>query len=366
MKTRPFIPTPKVKSYQGRSVLEVDCRRWETIMRRIGQPLRRRYELADRNEADRYCSDLIVQNATGLRSAPEAAEVRQLFDHFLDGVKAERSIHTAHSYGTALRRFTSFLDELGISSTADVSPGLVQRYRAHLFRDVSPGSANVYMVALHRAFSWAEGEYLSFNPVKGLVPKVQKNRRRSLTDDERAAVLECSSAKKDWWLLMLMTGLRGVEVRRLSVEDVVLQSPAPHLVVDGKGHRERIVPLVGEAISVAQRLVDGAEGGVLFPFCGSTLRKWWVAERKRLKLSREVTLHCFRHDFATFLCNETQMPNTEVRDVMGHSSLRITERYMHPDRRQLKAGMELRSAQIGINAVSMEAPERKLRVTEGT
>ncbi len=60
--------------------------------------------------------------------------------------------------------------------------------------------------------------------------------------------------------------------------------------------------------------------------------------RGQAPINAEITPHCFRHDFATFLCNETEMPLTEVRDVMGHSSIKITERYLHPDRAQPRAG----------------------------
>ena len=47
----------------------------------------------------------------------------------------------------------------------------------------------------------------------------------------------------------------------------------------------------------------------------------WRKERKRLSLSSEITLHTFRHDFATYVANLPGVPITEVRDVLGHASV---------------------------------------------
>ena len=92
MKTPPFMPAPKPARYQGRAVIEVDCRRWATIMRRIGRPLRRRYDPAQRNEADLYCAELIVQNATLLNLL--GLDVVLMHD-FQDGIDRRLGIATA-------------------------------------------------------------------------------------------------------------------------------------------------------------------------------------------------------------------------------------------------------------------------------
>ena len=42
--------------------------------------------------------------------------------------------------------------------------------------------------------------------------------------------------------LMLCMGLRRVEVIRLRVEDIHADAPRPHIIVDGKGHKHRMVP----------------------------------------------------------------------------------------------------------------------------
>ena len=72
----------------------------------------------------------------------------------------------------------------------------------------------------------------------------------------------------------------------------------------------------------------------------------WRKERKRLSLSSEITLHTFRHDFATYVANLPGVPITEVRDVLGHASVVVTEIYVHKDERKLRLGMAQRSAEL--------------------
>ncbi len=359
-KIPPFRPTPTPGTYKGQPCIEVNCRRWKTIMRRLRQPQRRRFALGQENEASEYCADLIVQHATGRRSAREAVVVRQLFSAFLETVKAEKADDTYRSYRNSLRRFERYLDDYGVKSTADVSPALLKRYRAYLFTEIAPGSVVRYMAILHAAFEWASGDYLEFNPVAGLVPRAPDQRRRALTDDERDQIIaDCDSRARPLWLFMLSTGLRTVEVVRMEPRDAVFDgSPTPFVRVHGKGGKERTVPMLEGVPELAEGLLAIAPGGnLVLPWGRHRIWELWKADRGKLKLSEEITPHCFRHDFATFLCNETEMPLTEVRDVMGHSSIKITERYLHPDRAQLRSGLALRARQIGIPRVSEKDSE---------
>ena len=65
-----------------------------------------------------------------------------------------------------------------------------------------------------------------------------------------------------------------------------------------------------------------------------------------------------QHDFATYLVNETGIPLTEARDVLGHASVVQTEVYVHKDESKLRAGMSMRasaiSQQLGTKVVHAE------------
>ena len=195
------------------------------------------------------------------------------------------------------------------------------------------------------------------NPAKGMSPPHPKSERRALTDEEREVILtQTSPGLRDMWVAYLLTGLRRAELATLPPEAVELDTPAPYLTVTGKGGKVRTVPIDGEhAVAVFRRLVAAAhERGsrTLSPYTPGSLAAKWAEERTRLEISPEVTLHTFRHDFATYLANLPGVPITEVRDILGHSSVVVTEIYVHPDRRAQRKGVGQRSAQLAPAASS--------------
>ena len=54
----------------------------------------------------------------------------------------------------------------------------------------------------------------------------------------------------------------------------------------------------------------------------------------------------FRHGFATYVANLPGVPITELRDVLGHASIVVTEIYVHKDEQKLRLGMAQRSAEL--------------------
>ena len=104
------------------------------------------------------------------------------------------------------------------------------------------------------------------------------------------------------------------------------------------------------------------------PFGQAAVAKAWRKERERLGLPSDITLHSFRHDFATYVANLPGVPITEVRDVLGHGSVVVTEIYVHKDERKLRLGMAQRSAELSsqTHAGGTElAPETERAFSDG-
>ena len=157
--------------------------------------------------------------------------------------------------------------------------------------------------------------------------------------------------------------LRRGEFACLSVKDVVIESPAPFLKVLGKGRKRRDVPLTSAAVDIARQLVADAkaEGRERVLPCGyGAIGVRWTAERDRLMLPTDLTLHSFRHSFATALVNRTPTSLTEASRVLGHSSVVQTEHYVHKDEAQLRRGMAMLDAELGPgNAVETDEGNRE-------
>lgn len=135
--------------------------------------------------------------------------------------------------------------------------------------------------------------------------------------------------------LMLHTGLRVGEVINLRLADLFLhENRKPHLRVNGKGQRERVVYL---SVAVAQLLNEYLLGRS--PQSGKRVflnrrGKPITITGIQLQLAKYchqantwVTCHQLRHTFACRMI-AAGVPVTSVQKMLGHASLRMTQLYV--------------------------------------
>ena len=103
---------------------------------------------------------------------------------------------------------------------------------------------------------------------------------------------------------------------------------------------EGTAPTPRFAREAVEHFLGQDNGEKLLPFSYRQIYTRWRAERKRLNLAKDLTVHSFRHSFTSWLANRTGTPLTEVQRVAGHSSVAITQIYVHPDESMLRAGMQ--------------------------
>ena len=126
----------------------------------------------------------------------------------------------------------------------------------------------------------------------------------------------------------------------LSVGDVRFDSRKAILRVNGKGRKLRLVPLTGAAKDAIRAYRDDALKGqpVDAPFFTShrqTPRRLTVPAidyilRQNCALPGidRINAHALRHTAASHAI-EGGMPLHRVRDLLGHSSVLVTSRYLH-------------------------------------
>jgi len=135
--------------------------------------------------------------------------------------------------------------------------------------------------------------------------------------------------------LMLHAGLRVGEVINLRVGDVYLcENRSPHLRVNGKGQRERIVYLSAMALKLLEEYLASRshidEERVFLNRRGKPITTTGI----QLQLAKYchqagiwVTCHQLRHSFACFMI-AAEVPVTSVQKMLGHVSLRTTQLYV--------------------------------------
>ena len=168
-------------------------------------------------------------------------------------------------------------------------------------------------------------------------------------DIERAPWID----RRDTAVLLLLygAGLRIGEALALTKGTVegLLASGRDTLDITGKGNKERLVPLLPQALEALAAYRDacplmaalgpkeafflGARGGPLDP---AIVQKRVREIRHALGLPDSVTPHALRHSFATHLLGAGGDLRT-IQELLGHASLSTTQRYTDVDAARLSA-----------------------------
>jgi len=183
------------------------------------------------------------------------------------------------------------------------------------------------------------------NPVTlaGLIP-TESMRERILTFAEEQKLLENSPPYlKDIIKIALNTGMRQGEILSLlwdwvDLENNIILLPQTHT----KSKKQRLIPINSVVRSILlERKIKWAVSEFVFPN-SSDYSKHLKEVKKSFKTACRLsgitglTFHDLRHTCATRLV-EANVPLHAVTKLLGHSSVKVTERYSHPDESVNKA-----------------------------
>ena len=134
------------------------------------------------------------------------------------------------------------------------------------------------------------------------------------------------------------TGARVYEISNIRADCVDLESGSVRIM--GKGGRERYIQIVDEDVlgilrqyySKNKEMIK--KSGYFFinqlgrRFSEQSVRNMLKKYTKHAGLDRNITPHMFRHSFATYLIEEG-VDISYVQHILGHSSIRTTQIYIH-------------------------------------
>ena len=177
------------------------------------------------------------------------------------------------------------------------------------------------------------------------VPSYTQMRRLLEAPDTRTDV-----GTRDRAILEILygSGLRRAEVVGLDVSDVDL-AEATAFIKDGKGKKDRVVPLTQQAVrwivaylsrrppSRTPRLFLDARG--TRPLRGERLRACLKSLFRQAGLHEEMTVHAIRHACALHLL-EGGADLISIRNLLGHASVETTSIYLKLTTAHLKRELE--------------------------
>lgn len=284
---------------------------------------------------------------------------------FTDRLAKQRqaSPHTIASYRDTLRLLLGFIhDQTGKNPAVldwdDLDAVTVSAFLDHLQADRhnSPRSRNLRLTAIRSLYTYAALRHpehaLLIQRVLAIPQKrFDKATISFLTPSEVDALIDAPDrqrwdGRRDRALLLLavQTGLRISELTGLNCGDAILGTGA-HVRCEGKGRRERAVPLTGPTEAVLNVWLQergGQTDDPLFPTrTGRRLSRDAVerlvtrhaatAARHHPTLqTKHVHPHVLRHTCAMNLLR-SRVDATVIALWLGHADVRSTQAYMHAD-----------------------------------
>ena len=250
---------------------------------------------------------------------------------------------TVQYYTSCLTIFARFVGA-GLDME-EISLDLLKRYYLHLTsRRLTTTSVQTYIRAVRAFLTWCYCEEIIQTDLskKFRLPKAKRKTIDVLTDDEVHRLFGCFNLRYTIPLrnacictLMLDCGLRLHEVVTLSVDRLHIADG--YAIVDGKGNKQRIVPLGYYTRKLllrylARRPVSVQHTAVflqrdLSPVTDNTVQLLFRRLKRRSGIPR-LRAHLLRHTFATsFLQNGGDIYT--LQQILGHTSLEMVKRYVH-------------------------------------
>lgn len=221
-----------------------------------------------------------------------------------------------------------------------------------------------------------QSRLIPYDPAELLeLPTVKQGRRRSITEEERAAILAVAERHRAglWILTLLYTGMRPGETAALTWSDVDFDHNEIHVhAAKESGNRTIKGPKTDSGVrdipihaALLPRLLAarGKPFSPVFPTKAGTIqsessmRRMWNSFRTELDLqlgaktkdgkivesvvADDLTPYCLRHTFCTDL-QRAGVPINNAKELMGHADIQTTANiYTHRDNTTLHSSIAL-------------------------
>jgi len=299
-----------------------------------------------------------------------------LFNEYKDYLENEdRSKLTVIGYTTDMRLFMAWFEKQNSESFTleNITPTDVRAYRQYLqtTQGLKASTVNRKLASLASLMNWGKASgRISVDPTEKMkFVKKEKSTPKWLDKHEQFALqriiekdLQIAQLRfpKRWTtrrrdasivIFMLNTGLRLSETIALNLEDLeISERKGKVLIRQGKGNKERVVPLNTEAREAVQawlkmrpasncrRLWLAVEGGSDQGLTSRTVQRILKRYGQEAGIGN-LTPHVLRHSFAKNRINKG-VGVEQVAQLLGHENLNTTQIYIMPDFKDLERAVE--------------------------
>ena len=259
-----------------------------------------------------------------------------------------------------------WLEERAVVRPGEVTKPLLDRYQRHLYyyrqpngRPLSFRAQHQRLVTVRAFFKWlARQNVIPANPASELeLPRLPHRLPPPvLTHNEIETVMQQPDLNthvgiRDRAIMEVLysTGIRRTELAKLKLVDFDAER-LTLMIREGKGGRDRLVPIGERAILWTTRYLDqvrpqwalSPDESVLFlSMLGESLHPDGLTARMRnyiraADIGKGGACHAFRHAMATAML-DAGADIRSIQEILGHASLESTQVYTHVSIRKLQA-----------------------------
>lgn len=266
----------------------------------------------------------------------------------------------------ALAQFLAWCEARELQRPDEITKPILERYQRHLFvhrkANGEPLSVKGQWLLVNHVRLWfrwlVRHNYLASNPASDLeMPRMPRQLLPEVLEaHEVEAILSQPDVDdvqglRDRALIELLysTGLRRAEAARLGVYDV---EPLRGVVRvrQGKGRKDRVVPIGERAMAWVQRYIDEARVELIADvheqalflnrfgqrFCVAGIGQLVKRYIKAAGITKPGSCHLFRHAMATQML-ENGADVRYIQEMLGHAHLDTTQIYTHVSIGKLQA-----------------------------
>lgn len=340
------------------------------------------------DQARRLAMEKLAEMTKGLNPAEVKREAKiksvTLQEVFEDYKEARKDLKpkTLYDYKNC---FNACFEDWKNKPITEITKDMIERQHKSLGEERGKVYANFSMRILRLLFNFAIGKYettkgeslIRDNPVKRLSDtkawyKVTRRTDYIAPEDFPAffASLEqlANDTMRDYFLVLLFTGLRREEAAQLRWENINLSS-ATLTVPDTKNNEPHILPLSNYLLDIFKKRKAEA-GGSEWVFSGEKPDQHIVEPRRSLEIIKkesglEISIHGFRRTFAT-LAESLDISTYTVKRLLNHKMPGdVTAGYIVKDIGRMREPMQ-RITDFILAKSGTQAPGKVLQIKNST
>lgn len=230
------------------------------------------------------------------------------------------------------------VDDLPLS---DFTGEAIRAYEVYLKteKDLCQNTLIRYMKALKKITNRClANDWIQKDPFAGIKFREEPTEPEFLTLEEVDRIYNCNPGSKrlevikDMFLMSAFTGLAFTDVSQLTEDHIVTDNDGNKWIRKPRQKTKQMsnIPLLDVPLAIIEKYQGdkkAAKKGVLLPIpCNQVMNRYLKEIATICKINKHLTMHTARHTYAT-LCLSQGVSLKNVSKMLGHASVKMTERY---------------------------------------